>query len=320
MAGSSALDPSHLFGHVQDADYFEVPRFMSPHGSGHIYLPQPLATPLVGPDGKPILGHHGQPTYEVIWQPHTGNKLIDGIFQPFDLKLTKFMVLEVVVALLMAVLFIRLANRMRSGNRPQGRMWNALEAILIYLRDHVAVPAIGSHDARRFLPLVWSVFFFVLGCNLMGLVPWTGSPTGALATTAALAIVTFVTVVGSGMGKLGLVGFWKAQVPPMDLPKPVAIFLIPMIFVIEIMGLLIKHFVLAVRLLANMIGGHMVLAVLLAFITVTAGSMLLWGVVAPASVLGSTAVSLLEVLVAFIQAYIFAFLTALFIGMAVHPH
>jgi F-type H+-transporting ATPase subunit a len=92
-----------------------------------------------------------------------------------------------------------------------------------------------------------------------------------------------------------------------------------MIFCIEIFGLLVKHFVLAVRLLANMIGGHVVLAVLLAFISATASSLMFWGVM-PASVLGATALSLLELLVAFIQAYIFAFLTALFIGMAVHPH
>jgi F-type H+-transporting ATPase subunit a len=121
------------------------------------------------------------------------------------------------------------------------------------------------------------------------------------------------------MAKLGPIGFWKAQVPHMDLPKPVAVFLVPMIFCIEIFGLLVKHFVLAVRLLANMIGGHVVLAVLLAFITATSSTMLYWGVM-PASVLGSAALSLLELLVAFIQAYIFAFLTALFIGMAVHPH
>jgi len=84
-------------------------------------------------------------------------------------------------------------------------------------------------------------------------------------------------------------------------------------------GLFVKHCVLAVRLLANMIGGHVVLAVLMAFITATAGTLIWWGV-APVSVLGATALSVLELLVAFIQAYIFAFLTALFIGMAVHPH
>jgi F-type H+-transporting ATPase subunit a len=320
MAAKNALAPSELFGHVQDAPYFHVPRFMSPHGDGHIYLPQPLATVQVGPDGQPILDHHGHQVYEAIWESNTGITLVDQILQPFDLQITKFMVLEAVVAIILAVVFIRLAQRMRGGGRPAGVMWNMLEGMLLYLRDHVARPAIGSHDYQRFLPLIWTIFFFVLGCNLMGILPWMGSPTGALAVTATLAFVTFATVILSGMRKLGPVGFWKAQVPHMDLPKPVAVLLIPMIFVIEIMGLLIKHFVLAVRLLANMIGGHVVLAVLLAFVAVTAGSLILWIGVMPVSVLGATAVSLLELLVAFIQAYIFAFLTALFIGMAVHPH
>ncbi len=175
----------------------------------------------------------------------------------------------------------------RHGGTPRGRLWNMLEAFLVYLRDFVAVPSIGSHDARRFGPLVWTVFFFVLGCNLMGMLPWAGSPTASFAVTAALAFVIFLTVIGSGMARLGVWGFWKAQVPHMDLPKPVAILLIPMIFVIEIFGLLVKHFVLAVRLLANMIGGHVVLAVLLAFISATASSLMFWGVM-PASVLGAT--------------------------------
>lgn len=319
MASSDALDPVHLFEHVQDGDYFQVPAFMSPHGDGHLYLPQPFAQVKTDASGKPLLDHHGHVVYKPLWECKSGIAMVDQIVQPVDLKLTKFMVLEVVVALIMGAVFVTLAAKMRGGRPPQGRLWNALEAMLVYLRDHVARPTIGSHDAQRFVPLIWTVFFFVLGCNLMGLVPWMGSPTGALAVTAALAFVTFMTVIGTGMARLGVVGYWKALVPHMDLPKPVAILLIPMIFVIEIVGLLIKHFVLAVRLLANMIGGHVVLAVLLAFIAATAGSLLYWSVM-PASVLGSAALNVLELLVAFIQAYIFAFLTALFIGMAVHPH
>jgi len=128
-------------------------------------------------------------------------------------------------------------------------------------------------------------------------------------------------VVGAGMAKLGFVGFWKAQVPRMDLPGPIAVVLIPLIFVIEIMGLLIKHCVLAVRLLANMMAGHVVLAVLLAFIGASyAAGTAIWGSVTLASVLGATALSMLELFVAFLQAYIFTFLSALFIGAAVHPH
>jgi F-type H+-transporting ATPase subunit a len=95
--------------------------------------------------------------------------------------------------------------------------------------------------------------------------------------------------------------------------------LVPMIFVIEVFGMLIKHGVLAVRLLANMMGGHVVLAVIMAFIAASAQS-LLWWVVTPTSVFGATALSMLELFVAFLQAYIFTFLAALFIGMAVHPH
>jgi F-type H+-transporting ATPase subunit a len=319
MATSDPLDPGKLFEHVQDADYFHVPRKLSPHGDGHIYLPQPLAKQKTDASGEPVLDHHGHVQYEPVWESRTGIQLVDQIIQPLDLKLTKFMVLEVVVAVIMCGVFIGMAKSLRGGQAAKGRLWNAFEAILVYLRDNVARPAIGSHDGDRFVPLVWTVFFFVLGCNLMGMLPWMGSPTGALGTTAALALVTFFVVVGSGMARLGPLGFWKAQVPHMDLPKPVAVVLIPMIFVIEVFGLLIKHFVLAVRLLANMIGGHVVLAVLMAFIAVTWGSFIGWGVM-PASVLGATALNLLELLVAFIQAYIFAFLTALFIGMAVHPH
>jgi F-type H+-transporting ATPase subunit a len=320
MAAKNALDPKVLFEHVQDGDYFHVPSFLSPHGDGHVYLPQPLASVKTNPAGKPIVDAHGRPEYEALWQPNTGVELIDRTIQPLDLKLTKFMVLEVIVALILCVLFVGLASRIRGGKLPRGRLWNMLEAALVYLRDKVARPSIGSHDADRFMPLIWTVFFFVLGCNLMGMLPWMGSPTASLAATSALALVSFATVVGAGMAKLGPVGFWKAQVPHMELPRPIAVFLLPLIFGIEVMGLFIRHFVLAVRLWANMTGGHVVLAVLLAFIAVTSTSVVIWLGVMPASLFGATAVSLLELLVAFIQAYIFAFLTSLFIGMAVHPH
>jgi len=229
------------------------------------------------------------------------------------------MVLEVVAALFICTVFIRLANRVSKGDRPQGRLWNLFESMLVFIRNDVARPAIGSHDADKFVPFLWTMFFFVLTCNLLGLVPWAGSATGALATTGALALITFAAVVGSGMMKLGPIHFWTAQVPHMDLPLPLAILLKPMIFVIEVVGMLIKHFILAMRLLANMMAGHLVLAVLVGFIAATAGHMAWYGV-APASVLGATALSLLELFVAFLQAYIFTFLSALFIGMAVHPH
>jgi F-type H+-transporting ATPase subunit a len=282
---SNPLDPKEVFSHVEDADYIHVPEFLAPEGShGHVAIPQPFADKL-----------------------------------PFEFKLTKFMVIELAVAILIFVFFVGLARALKGGAIPRGRFRNLLEAFLLYFRDHVARPCIGHHDGDKFVPFLWTIFFFILGCNLFGMIPWMGSPTGSLSVTATLAVITFVVVIVSGMKKMGAIGFWKAQVPHMDVPGPLKLVLVPMIFLIEVFGLIVKHGVLAVRLLANMMGGHVVLAVILAFIAASAQSLWWWGVM-PASVLGAVALSMLELFVAFLQAYIFTFLSALFIGMAVHPH
>ena len=122
------------------------------------------------------------------------------------------------------------------------------------------------------------------------------------------------------MKKFGVVGFWIGQVPKMELPFVTAIFLKPMLLIIEVLGLFIKHVVLAIRLLANMFAGHLVLAVMLGFIAATADKLILWLGVTVASVAMCVALNLLELFVAFLQAYIFTFLSAIFIGMAQHQH
>jgi F-type H+-transporting ATPase subunit a len=299
---ANPLAPSELFSHVEDSTEFHLPKKWTPAGShGHIRIPQPF-------EGR-----------EPIFTVQTKSDLVNRTIQPLDLKITRFMVIEALVAILILIFFVLLGRALKGGAIPRGRFRNLLEAMLLYFRDHVARPCIGHHDADRFVPFLWTLFFFVLGCNLFGMIPWMGSPTGSLAVTASLAFITFLVVIGSGMQKLGVVGFWKAQVPHMDLPPVLKVLLVPMIFAIEIFGLLVKHGVLAVRLLANMMGGHVVLAVILAFIAASAQSLWWWGVM-PASVFGATALSALELFVGFLQAYIFTFLAALFIGMAVHPH
>ncbi len=280
-----AADPAKLFEHVKDTTdghhYFHLP------GDTLIPIPQPF------------------------YDPATGNGFM----------ITKFMVLELVAAAIIMIVFIWFARKIAGGRPPKGRFWNMVEMMLLFIRDEVARPAIGKKDAGRFLPFLWTAFFFVLGCNLLGMIPWAGSPTGAFAVTGALAVMTFVTVVGAGMMKFGAVGFWVGQVPHMELPLVMSIFIKPMVFAIEVMGMFIKHFVLAVRLLANMFAGHLVLAVLLSFIAATAElHLLLWSGVTMASIFGATALSMLELFVACLQAYIFVFLSALFIGMAVHQH
>lgn len=177
-----------------------------------------------------------------------------------------------------------------------------------------------GHPADRYLPFVWSCFFYILFCNLLGAIPWLGAATGNLNVTGALAFVTLATVVMYGAEHYGVSGFVKNLVPTMDLPGPIKVALVPMIWVIEVAGLFIRHAVLAVRLFANMMAGHTVIAVILGFIAVAAGGGWLYWLVLPTSILGQVAIALLELLVAFIQAYIFAFLATLFIATAVHPH
>jgi F-type H+-transporting ATPase subunit a len=300
-AATNPLDPMELFSHVEDATGFHFPRWFAPEHHGHVELPQPF-----------LLDHP--------LAVHTNSELINQTILPLDFKITKFMAIELAVALILAALFILLGQALKGGAIPRGRFRNMLEAMLLYFRDHVARPCIGHHDADRFVPFLWTIFFFVLACNLFGMIPWMGSPTGALGVTAALAFTTFVVVIGSAMRKLGTWGMIKSLVPHMDLPLPIKIPMLFLMFPIEVLGLLIKHSVLAVRLLANMMGGHVVLAVILAFIGAATASVLLWVPVTIVSVVGATALSMLELFVAFLQAYIFTFLAALFIGMALHPH
>lgn len=233
--------------------------------------------------------------------------------------ISKFMILLLVVALGMIWAFKTLAKKVENGRPAKGKLWNMFEAFLLFIRDEIARPAIGLHDADRFVPLLWTIFLFVLGCNLLGMIPWVGAPTGSFSVTIGLALVTFATVVIAGSLRFGIVGFWKNQVPSMDLPLPLAIVIKPMLFAIEVVGLLIKHLVLGIRLVANMVAGHLVLLAIMGLAVAAAGSVN-WPITAGIAVVGSAIFSCLELFVAFLQAYVFTFLSALFIGAAVHHH
>jgi F-type H+-transporting ATPase subunit a len=268
----------------------------------------------MGADPVEIAVHHVKDT-AVIDLPFAWQVVLPKVF---GFQVTKFMVLELAAAALMVAIFVPLSRRLGGGKPPRGRWWNLFEAAILFIRNEVVRPLLG-HDADRFLPLILTTFFFILFCNLIGILPWMGSPTGSINVTAALALIAFAVATGAGMRKFGWVKFWLGLCPPMDMPLVLAVFVVPLILVIEIFGLAIKHVILAVRLLANMFAGHLVLGVIVAFIPMFAGS-LMWFGVAPASVLGAVALSVLELLFACIQAYIFAFLTTLFISMCTHQH
>jgi F-type H+-transporting ATPase subunit a len=239
----------------------------------------------------------------------------------YQFRVTKFMILEVVAAALVVLIYVPLARRASRGGPPRGAWDNTFESLLTFLRSDVAQPNLGEHEADKYTPFLWTLFLFVLFCNLLGMFPFLGSPTASIYATGALALCTMVGIFAAAIAKVGPVHYLKSLWPHLDVPIPVMGFVIKLLIcVIEIVGRFIKNTVLAVRLFANMFAGHTVLAMILAFI-VLAGNMnaLAWGGITVASVLGVTALSLLELFVAFLQAYIFVFLAALFLGMELHP-
>ncbi|MFQ5631236.1 MAG: F0F1 ATP synthase subunit A [bacterium] len=208
------------------------------------------------------------------------------------------------VAVLLMILLPALFRK--SSLVPRG-MANAIEAVVVFLRKDIIENYLGK-DARAFEPLILTFFFFVLFNNLVGLVPAGATPTSDLSVTAVLAIITFSTGLIAGMKRNGLFGFWKGLVP-----QGVPLALIPLIAVLEVMSLFIKHFVLAMRLFANMTAGHIAILSLISIIFIFKS----YAVVLP-TVLTAVAISLLELLVACLQAYIFTLLSTVFIGAALH--
>jgi F-type H+-transporting ATPase subunit a len=245
-------------------------------------------------------------------QPDSSLVLFNGI--------SKFMILEVLAACLIALIYIPLARRMQSGQPSRGAWDNAFESIVTFMRDQVAKPNLGERDGDKYLPFLLTLFLFILFNNLLGMIPFLGSATANIYVTGALALFAFLAIHGAAIAKMGFGHYLQSQWPHMEIPFGMGIVLKPMIFFIEMFGTVIKSGVLAVRLFANMFAGHTVLAMILAFIVTSAtAGLVLWGAITSASVAGVVALSLLELFVAFLQSYIFVFLTALFMGMALHP-
>lgn len=240
-------------------------------------------------------------------------------------QLTKFMVLELIAAVAVAAIFIPMARRAQRGDPPRGWWDNAFESLLTFIRDEVAKPNLGDHDADHYVPFLWTLFLFILFCNLLGMIPFLGSPTASIWVTGGLAVCSFIVIHGAAIAKMGVGHYVKSLWPHIEVGHNLFARLFGLglslaIFLIEIVGNIIKAGVLAVRLFANMFAGHTVLAMILLFIIMAQNTVIaLWAGITVASVLGVAALSLLELFVAFLQAYIFVFLTALFMGMALHP-
>ncbi len=222
-----------------------------------------------------------------------------------DLSITRAVVMMWVAAIFLLVV---LAVSVRRRKLVPTGFANVIEALVVFIRDEIAVPNIGAKEAGRFLSFLLTVFFFILTCNLLGLIPYGATATGNINVTAALAICSFVVIQLGGILHNGFFAYFKGLIPH-GLP----LWLLPIMIPIEIVSLFAKPFALCIRLFANMTAGHIVILSMLGLIFTFKTY-----AVAPASVLFAVAVYLLEIFVALIQAYIFTLLSAVFIGMAVH--
>jgi F-type H+-transporting ATPase subunit a len=218
-----------------------------------------------------------------------------------------------VLASLLVLLVTRLAIRGYREGMPSG-LGSAVEAMVLFVRDDIAEVNIG-HDGRKFVPLLLSFFFFILIAALLGLTPFGATSTGNLSVTLGLAFISFLAQQWAGISKYGVVKHFTGMVPH-GLPWPLVIIMIP----VEMLGMFSKPFALMIRLFANMLAGHMVITTLLMLVPLMAAVSTVLGVtMLPVSLGLSLFIMILEVLVAFIQAYIFTLLTSIFIGMYAHP-
>ena len=246
---------------------------------------------------------------------------------PIDLSPTRNVVFLLVAAFLVW-LTLWLTGRALTRQREQGGgaaaprgFANMVEAVVLFVRNDVAIASIGHKNGAKFAPYILTLFWFILYCNLLGLVPYGEKPTGSFWVTGALALTALVTIEISGFVTLGAKGYLKTIVfTPPGTTGITAVLLTLIMTPIEIIGKIVKPFALMLRLFANMAAGHFVMLSLLSLIFLFGNIHYFRWLIAGGSVAFVLFMMAIELLVAFIQAYVFALLTSTFIGLMQHEH
>lgn len=260
---------------------------------------------FAAPDFAEFINHHVSNTDQWTVGPVTIDLaqfqwIVNGVHLGLSLD-----VVMVFIAAALAGVTLLLAAR-RSDSQPTSRWGHAIEFVIDFLRDDFMNPFLGEKESKKWQPFLLSIFFFLLFLNLLSLVPYMGAPTGNINFTAAMALMVFIVFNAAGMKSKGPFGYVKGLVPA-GTPAPILILLFP----IEVLGLFTKTVALAIRLFANLAAGHFVIFSLLGLIVLFKKIAL-----APAFVGFALAIYVLEILVAFLQAYVFTLLTTLFISGA----
>ena len=261
--------------------------------------------------------HHGHDAYNgyryidgKIQAVLSDGKTIDNSVRLYDLSITKNVVQMILAVIVFIIIMFTIARKYKKGvgvnSAPMG-IQNVFEPIILFIRDEVVKPNI-LYKRDRFMPYLLTVFFFILINSFFGLIPGAANVTGNIAFTAILGIISFIVILTSSNKH-----FWMHIINPPGIP----IGLKPLLFIVELLGVFTKPFALIIRLFANMLAGHIIIISLISIIFIFAGisKSIGWGF-SPISVAFATFIYLIEILVAFIQAFIFTNLTAVFIGQS----
>ncbi|MHB1223505.1 MAG: F0F1 ATP synthase subunit A [Gemmatimonadaceae bacterium] len=293
-------------------DRVEADAHEQPHGASDGKVD--IITPHITDSHELELPYWKAPFYKPVHLPRWEPVMIGGF--AVDLSPTKhvvFLLLAAVLTTLMMVGAARAHTRQHGEHgRPKG-FASGLEAMVLYLREEVVMQNI-PHGGAKYVPFILTLFFLILFANLLGLIPYGSTATGNISVTATLAIITFIVVEIAGMRALGA-GYLKTIIYwPDDMPIAIKLPMTLIMTPIEIVGKLTKPFALAIRLFANMTAGHIVVLALIGLIFSFAS------LASAAPLLMAVAIMMLELFVAFLQAFIFALLSSVFIGQIVEAH
>ncbi len=311
-----------IFGHVLDNHEYHFTEYKGDDGKMHaisiplpviIYSPQKGFTTFMSSrfeDGQVYQGYKVDEKTGNIIAVGEGNTTVDSTVKLYDLSITRYVVQMFLGLAILTWLLLSIASSYKKGlgvtSAPKGKQ-NLFEPIITFVRDEVAKPNLG-HKYLRYLPYLLTTFFFILICNIFGLIPGTANVTGNIAFTVVMGLISFVVILFSTNKH-----FWGHIFNPPGVPA----FVKPILILVEFLGVFIKPFALIIRLFANMVAGHIIIICLISLIFIFgqkspyAG----WGA-SPVAIGFTVFIYFIEVLVAFLQAYIFTTLTAVFIGAA----
>jgi len=315
-AGSKKLDPAKIImEHIQDSHEFHFFTIKKSDGSEfHATIPLPVI--LYSPQkGLSVFSssafHHGHEEYDGYMLTEGKIHAVETGVTVYDLSITKNVVQMFLALIILVVLMINIANKYKKGqgvsSAPKG--WqNAIEPVITFVRDEVAKPNLAG-KYQKYLPYLLTVFFFILINNIFGLIPGSANVTGNIAFTVVLGVISFFVILFSTNKHYWAHIFWYPGVP--------MVVRLLIMLPVELLGVFTKPFALIVRLFANMVAGHIIILsfITLIFIFGSMSTVAGW-VFSPLSVLFAVFIYLIEILVAFIQAFIFTNLTAVFIGQA----